>query len=203
MELVQEKGVTLIDPILVNESLLAIDIGLKGGLVLSDSFHRFNFWKMPTQKEEYGTEGKTRDRLDLPRLWDLIAGSTADVIVAEDVRQFPGQGIAGGGTFMIQKGVLIGMAAACCKRIEFIEPQAWIHCYTYKRSKFFVNEAGNKSKDLWKAYLLELAQGIATDEIKGQLDLSTADAFLMWNYQAAKMIGQPLEKMTMQLKFSI
>lgn len=167
---------------LVTERILAVDIGLNGGIVLNDH----NVLHVLDSKN-----------IDLVR-WVTYA----DKIIAEDVHAMPGQGAVSTGTLLEQKGYLRGIAA--CLKIEplFIHPLQWIECYTMKRTKHFETKSGKKDKTAWKKHLLEIAREIATDEVKPHLNLKTADAFLMWNYEASKLTVNPLEKKTLQFNFS-
>jgi hypothetical protein len=172
----------MIDLSLVTEKIMAVDIGLKGGIVMNN------------RNVLHVLEA---DKIELDK-W--IAD--ADRIIAEDVHTMPGQGIHSAGVLLEQKGYLRGLAAAIRTPIQFIQPLKWIECYTMKRTKHFETKSGKKDKTGWKKHLLDLAREIASDQVRPLLNLKTADAFLMWNYEASKLTPNPLEKKTLQFNFS-
>jgi hypothetical protein len=159
-----------VEPSLVNESILAFDIGNSGGLV-SNCFGVLDIRKMPE---------------DLKVLWEYVHNSGATYILAENVHAFSGQGVVSVGTLMKNRGIIEGMCAAYGVTPIFVEPRAWIQCYTLKLKKHF------KNKNMWKKYLLEIALAIAPSELHDRLNLNTADAFLIWNWAASLKTSQPL-----------
>jgi hypothetical protein len=168
---------------LVNEkdiSILAIDIGDKGGFVWND-----------TVTKELVIEPMPDD---LEKQWMVFQRSGCEIIVAENVHTMPGQGIVSNGTLMRNKGVCEGMAAALGIEIHFIEPLKWIECYTVKRTKSF------SSKRYWKKHLIEIAKEMAdSDLLMSLVNERTADAFLIWNYAASQQTPEPLRLMGLKL----
>lgn len=148
--------------------IMAVDIGINGGIVFND---RNELHILPMQD-------------DLFWLWDRLR--YARQVVAENVYTMPKQGIVSAGTLMEGKGVIKGMCAASGIEPNLIRPLSWIEVYTLKRRKHF------ETKPHWKKHLLEVAMGIVPSEYREQINLKTCDAFLMWNWAAAKHTGVEL-----------
>lgn len=161
----------MIDPSLVNERITAVDIGNSGGIV-ANTHTGMDTWNMPS---------------DPKILWAIFKFAKPEIVVAEDVHTFAGQGLVSSGTLMKNKGILIGVASSFGLDVEFIEPMAWIKCYTLKRSTHF------EKKKQWKEHLMSKANEIRGD--KYPLNLQTTDAFLIWNYRASISIGKPLKSL--------
>lgn len=167
---------------LVNEKnlkILAIDIGNEGGMV-------FN-WHPEPWLAIHDMPERIEDQ------WKFMVSSDADIIVAEDVHTFPGQGIVSNGTLLKNRGRIEGMAAAMGIEVHWIQPLQWIECYTLKRVKHF------KYKRDWKKHLAEIAKEMACDDMIEHINLRTADAFLIWNYAASQQTPEPLRKMALKL----
>lgn len=157
-------------------NILAIDIGNEGGMVYNWNPERW-FKIEPMSKE-------------LEKQWEFMAQSMADIIIAEDVHTFTGQGMVSQGTLMKNRGRVEGMAAAMGIQVEFINPLRWIECYTMKRKKHFITQ------QKWKMHLVEIAKSIMGDGgWLREITLKTADAFLIWNYAASQQTDEPLRPM--------
>jgi hypothetical protein len=163
----------------VNEkrlNILAIDIGNNGGFAWN--FHPDRCFELRVMPED------VMDR------WFAAAHCSPDIIVAEDVHTIHGQGIVSNGTLMKNKGQVEGFCAAMEIEPHWIQPLAWIQCFTLKRTKHFAN------KHKWKQHLIEIAKGIAygfSDSLVNEINEKTADAFLIWNYAASQQTDQPLK----------
>lgn len=159
---------------------MAVDLGINGGICWSDKSGP-HLRSLPSQE------------FDRAEIFSLIRD---ELVVAEDVRIFPGFSIKAGATFMIGKGFLIGACAVNKKTVEFIQPQEWIEAYTLKRTKHF------KNKKKWKEHLLEIGFQIAeqrNDALVNDLSLKTCDAFLIWNYIMRRESGNPMKKISVNL----
>src|SRR5689334_5855741 len=119
-----------VDPSLVNESLMAIDIGNKGGICYNMG-SKIVFYPMP-----WDTKENPDPHLTLKK-WRSISEPNPDIIVAEDVHAFAGQGIVSTGTLMKNRGQIEMASAAMGLNANFIQPLSWIECYTMKRKKHF------------------------------------------------------------------
>lgn len=168
---------------LVNEkklTILAIDIGNDGGMV-------FN-WTPEPWLAVHEMPKEIEDQ------WKFMSSAQADIIVAEDVHTFPGQGIVSNGTLLKNRGRVEGMATALGIQIHWIQPLQWIECYTLKRTKHFSN------KKQWKKHLVQIAKDLMDDdEMKALVNEKTADALLIWNYAASQQTPEPLKKMALKL----
>lgn len=160
----------LIDPSLVNERILAIDIGKKGGTCLGTMNGDFFLEKMPE------TDGGIANTIQV---------SNPDLVVFESVHIFGPQ--RGGECLVEQKGVIKGICATLGVKWVEVNPKKWIECYTIKQKKNF------SSVTNWKKHLIEIAAKLKPSYL-GSLDSYTADAFLLWNYQAHISTNTPLEK---------
>lgn len=165
--------------VIVNEkrlNILAIDIGNKGGLV----------WNHHPDKSL-----EIRDMPeDVMDRWFATALGNPDIIIAEDVHPFHGQGVVSTGTLMQNKGQVEGFASAMEIEIHWIQPIQWIECFTLKRTKHFSN------KPQWKRHLIEIAKSIADGSFVNEINDKTADAFLMWNYAASQQTEHPLKPLS-------
>lgn len=179
----------LINPKIVNERLIAVDIGKSGGLCFNE--HKTGYQLSITQMlSEIG-------------MAELFIQKMPHIAVAEDVHTFGGQGIVSSGVLMEQKGVLIGICRALRIKLVFIQPKEWIQCYTLKgRSDFQSVRKDGKTKNnitLWKKHLIEIAQSLKPDT---KFTSGTADAFLMWNYYASILVNDRLPSKN-QLTFKL
>lgn len=154
-------------------NIMAVDLGINGGICWND------------KKGKAYAVGMLKN--DKERA-EVFTDQQINLIVAEDVRIFPGFSIVAGATFMIGKGFLIGAVATIGKTVEFIQPQTWIDCYTIKSKKHF------KNVNHWKKHLLEIALKEAPAYLVNEINLKTCDAFLMWNYIARRESGNPMKK---------
>lgn len=146
-----------VDPALVNEKVMAVDFGMRGGFV----------WN------EDGAL-KTLDMPDNPgRINRLFSAVQPDVIYGENVHPFPGQGVVSVGTLMEGKGVIIGLTTAWSIRLEFVEPTEWTRWYQIgKRGDF-------PTQDLWKDHLWQHARNLYPNV---KITKKCADAVLIWNF---------------------
>jgi len=161
-----------IDPALVNETILAVDIGNEGGLVFNRAKQsRLGIYRMPEFVKE---------------LWLLVEQIKPTIIIAENVHSMPNQGVVAIGTLMKNRGRLEGVAAAAGINPKFIEPLRWMECYTLKRTKHF------PTKTQWKNHLIGIAKGLVNENEKPFIDKRTADAFLIWNFAASQYTTTPM-----------
>lgn len=163
---------------LVNEkrlNILAVDIGNEGGMFANDfKYDSLSMARMP--KTHRGQ-------------WLKFMENCPGVVVAENVHTFHKQGIKSNGTLMANRGRIEGFCAALDIRPQWIEPMAWIECYTIKRKKHFT------TLTLWKKHLAEIARKLAPESLVNEIDLHTADAFLIWNYAASQQTAEPMRPM--------
>ncbi len=154
--------------------IMAVDLGILGGIC----------WNL---YDEASVQVCAMPENDFDRA-SAYTEDLFDVIVAENVRIFPGFSIKAGATFMVGRGFLEGCAASRETKVEVIEPQEWISCYTIKQSKHFSN------KKKWKDHLLEIAKKESPSFLVNEINLKTCDAFLIWNYIARRESGNPMKK---------
>lgn len=185
-----------VDPLLVNERLMAIDIGNAGGICVNMD-ELLAFHPMPE---------KVSDR------WHLISDYSPTVIVAENVHAFAGQGIVSTGTLLKNRGQIEMAIAALDAKEDFINPLNWIKCYTMKRKKHFkrtkeeIAEAKKTGEKLfqWKDHLVDIAQQLVNQPLVNErINKTTADAILIWNYYAAILAGKPLKPQGLQFTFEL
>lgn len=151
-------------------NVTAVDIGASGSLVTLCKGFNISICEMPGGAE---TE------------CNHLKFSTCGPIYAEDVHTFPGQGVVSMGSLMQRKGRIEAIGYCTHRKVNWIQPIAWIECFTLKRSKNF------KNKREWKKHLIDIAieqTGIET------LNLKTADAVLIWIWAAHKELGHSLTK---------
>ena len=178
---------------------MAIDIGNKGGI----AWNQYGiFWivEMPSDTKE-----KPDPNLLMKR-WKAISLPEPSRIVAENVHAFAGQGIVSTGTLLKNRGQVEMAAAAVGAFLDMINPLSWIECYTMKRKKHFKLSKEDKKAGLptWKQHLVEIAHYVLPPDLDHSLvNERTADAILIWNFYAAKLIGKPLKKMGSQLSFKL
>lgn len=159
----------LINPAIVNDNLLSIDIGASGGFC-------HNGWS----QDELNLDPMA----DSPRgIADYIRKSGATRVVAEEVHIYGAQ--MGGEKLVENRGILIGICAVIGVPISFIDPKEWLKRYTIKNRKHF------KSPALWKRHLIEIAEKI-NPPINRKFTSGTCDAFLLWNYQASIIVNDKL-----------
>lgn len=177
---------------------MAIDIGNKGGICVNGAGW-LQFIPMPWDTKE------NPDPYVVQKKWRAISDYDPSIIVAEDVHAFAGQGIVSTGTLLKNRGQIEMAAAALCIVPNFIQPLAWISCYTMKRKKHFKRtkeEIKAGGVPTWKQHLVEIATALLPDGYNLSLvNERVADAILIWNYWAALKIGQPLQKKGSQLIF--
>jgi hypothetical protein len=177
---------------------MGVDIGNKGGICINNG-PVLKFLPMP-----WDTKENPNKRLTIEK-WNTINGNYPDIIVAEDVHAFAGQGIVSTGTLMKNRGQIEMAAAARGIIPDMIQPLAWIQCYTMKRKKHFKRTKEEiKRGDVpnWKQHLVEIAMAMLPLGYNLSLvNERVADAILIWNYWAAQKIGQPLQKKGSQLIF--
>lgn len=185
-----------VNPSLVNETLMGVDIGNAGGMCVNLNGNLF-VHEMPEEVTER---------------WKILNAYGPDVIAAENVHAFAGQGSVSTGVLMKNRGQIEMAYAALGSKMEFINPLNWIRCYTMKRKKHFKRTKEEyleqKEKGIvgetWKGHL----QGLARDMVGGALvneriTQKVADAILIWNYQASILIGQPMKPMGLQFSFDL
>jgi hypothetical protein len=146
-------------------NLLAIDIGKKGGAVWNEKGKLFSM-SMTNEAEEIAT---------------LLRNIKVSTIVAENVHAWGGQGVVSSGTLMQERGRWEGAVAAFGKApIKFIEPRAWVECFTYKKRDNFTNT------DRWKKHLIEIAN--ANCRWLALTSSGISDAWMIWNYYASIIV---------------
>lgn len=151
------------DLLLVNERIMAIDFGAKGGFAYNTVMGinaGIYLHDMPGHLNDVVT---------------LIDCFQPDFVYGENVHAFPGQGVVSVATFMKGLGQVQGICAALNRELRLIQPEAWIKWYDIgKRSQF-------KTTDQWKKHLMGCAQQLFPNLNVTQ---KTADALLIWNYVA-------------------
>lgn len=167
---------------------MAVDIGDKGGFCCNCGQVFVN--EMPESVNER---------------WKIVEESKPIIMVAENVHAFAGQGIVSTGTLLKNRGQVEMAAAAINAKMDFIQPLAWIECYTMKRKKHFkrTKEEIKVGLPTWKQHLQEIALAVFPECYGYLVNEKTADAMLIWNFWAAKLIGEPLKKMGRQLSFKL
>lgn len=180
----------LINPKIVNERLMAVDIGKSGGSCCP-----------------FGTILQLVPATDTYALAEIFLGRNPEIVVAENVHTFAGQGLVSSGVLMEQKGILIGICAALQIKLVLIEPKEWIECYTLKkRSDFTIESKDGKTKPsttIWKKHLMEIAKSLNPElSTFSKFTSGTADAFLMWNYYASILVNDRLPSKN-QLTFKL
>lgn len=150
---------------LEGRNLLAIDIGAKGGAVWND---KRQLYSMSTTNE---TDVMLR----------LLRCGYFSVIVAENVHTFGGQGIVSNGTLMQARGRWEGVVAGLgLQPIKFIEPKAWIQCYTHKKKDNF------KDTKAWKNHLMQITQ--ESQQFITITSSGISDTWMIWNYYALTLV---------------
>lgn len=167
-----------VDASLVNQRILGIDFGKKGGFCWnSPSFKTLYVKKMP--------EG-------VPAIHEQILMCNPDAVFAENVHSMPGQGSVSTSTFMRETGRIEGILYSQQGITPtLINPQDWTKRYTERTSKEF------PSKPLWKKHLAEIAHNLFPEL---EFHDNQADAVLIWNYGAAMAVGLVNKKMPANLK---
>lgn len=160
------------ESLLVNERIMAVDIGENGGFVCNDTLKDLGFADMPKS---------AKDR------WECISFTRPQRIVAENVHAFPGNAAAASGKLLINRGQIEGFAGAMNVPITWIEPLKWIECFTMKRKKHF------DKREHWKKHLRDIAKELAPERYRGQINLKTCDAFLIWYYFASQQTSNPIK----------
>ena len=182
-----------VDPALVNERLMAVDIGNAGGICVNID-GKLIWESMPE---------------DINKRWEIYRDHNPTIIVAENVHAFAGQGIVSTGTLLKNRGQVEMAIAAVGALHEFINPLNWIKCYTMKRKKHFkrtkeelaeMKKNGEKPFQ-WKDHLVSIAQDLLL--VNERIDKTTADAILIWNYYAALRIQKPLKPQGLQFSFDL
>lgn len=177
-----------VDTFLVTERIMAVDIGNKGGFCCNCG-HIF-VTEMPE---------------DVNLRWKVFNDQRPSTVVAENVHAFKGQGIVSTGTLLKNRGQVEMAAAALGVKMVFIQPLAWIECYTMKRKKHFKPSKAERlaGAPIWKEHLVEICLAVLPECYHYLVNDKTADAILIWNFFAAQKIGQPLKKMGSQLSFKL
>lgn len=152
-----------VNPVLVNERIMAIDFGKNGGFA-------WNFG------EHLITRPMPDDTGDIAF---LIHEVRPDKIYGENVHAFPGQGVVSVGTFMEDAGFVKGVCAAYHIPVELIEPKAWVMWYNIGKRSDFKRPGGENDTKAWKKHLQEQAQRLFPS---ADISLKVADAVLIWNY---------------------
>lgn len=171
--------------LLVNEKIMGYDIGKKGGIAININ----GSLVMENLEEDARSKFLMMQRLRPNR------------IIAENVHTIVGCNMGAMGELMRQRGHLEGVAAALNIPINWVEPPKWIECYTMKRKRHFTSGKDKEGKDrkdgrAWKEHLMEIADSMYPSET---ISLATADAVLMWDYQASEFLGEPKKKIGIQL----
>lgn len=162
----------VIDPLSLTKNILAVDIGKKGGMC-------GNEYLQPYLKLRRTPE-------DLKEFVELIKWYDPELVIAENVHIYGPQ--MGGEVLVEQRGILKGVCATLDVELIFVDPKKWMNCYTIKGKKNF------KSYAKWKQHLMDIASNLDSPiaDYGEKLDAWTSDAMLIWNYQAAIEIDEPL-----------
>ena len=167
---------------LVNERevrVCGVDIG-KSGAIVANSGGQVYLAKMPED-----TEVRVK----------IIKNAAPDIVYAEAVHTWRGQGIVSNGSLMEQKGFIHGVASALQIPIKWVEPLRWMECFTIKRTKHF------DTTRQWKGHLAEIAKEFSPDYLLDVINRETADAYLMWFWASCIEVGKPLPKKGSKLQF--
>lgn len=181
----------------MNDIVIGIDVGLKGGLAYFDVQERQHeghglilLKPMPTTQVAK-SDGKNKTILDVDRLLFILETpnkrhETATVVM-EDVHAFPGQGVVAVGTLLEQKGIILGMCKALGYQVELVQPKKWQSYFGIvcpkdlkgkdKRKKFLKAESMKRAKvDFidWLDHFDTHGDGLADASLIGSWFLKTA-----------------------------
>lgn len=140
--------------------LIAIDIGLTGGIAFFDFQYKevLSLYEMPSQKFTTSS-GRSKGELDLKRLKHILeipkVHEDRAIVVMENVHAFPGQGSVAMATLMEQKGMIRGMCKGLGYDEYLVEPKAWQKFYDMIPPKDLKGSSASKTKALRKAWLKE------------------------------------------------
>lgn len=157
-------------------SVIGVDIGAAGGIVYNHEGRVYS-WSRPS----------------LHTIAGAVKNLNPIMVCAENVHAFQGQGAVSTGKLLQARGQLEGVCAALNAKLDFIEPEKWIDCYTMQRGKHFLTDSGNKSTTKWKRHLLEIAATRANKYGLLVNEIEVADAYLIWEYALNIVNGTPLK----------
>ena len=146
--------------------LVAIDIGLSGGIAFFDteSGEVLSLYPMPTNKIETSS-GRKKGEIDIPHLKFILeipkVHNESALVVMENVHAFPGQGSVAMATLMEQKGIIRGMTSGLGYGEELVEPKTWQKHFDMIPPKDLKGSSASKTKALRKAWLKEKSLEIA------------------------------------------
>lgn len=138
--------------------LIAIDVGLTGGIAFFDSESKevVGLYPMPTNKIETSS-GRKKGEIDIPRLKFILeipkVHEDTALVVLENVHAFPGQGVVAMATLMEQKGIIRGLCAGLGYDEFLVEPKTWQKHYDMIPPKDLKGPSASKTKTLRKQWL--------------------------------------------------
>ena len=100
-------------------TVIGIDPGLKGGIVVMVDGRIAKTVKMPVVKGDGGSW------VDFGEVASILKYERPDLVAIEKVHSMPGQGVASVFTFGLGFGGLIGVCAGLGAPYELVRPQAW------------------------------------------------------------------------------
>lgn len=161
----------IIDPTIVNDTILAVDIGQKGGVV-------WNYRRLGAPPCLFHKACDSNPYT----IAAIVRQVKPTVIVAENVHIFGPQ--RGGETLVESRGIWKGIAAFLGINIDLVDPQKWMKCYTHKKKDNF------KSDKKWKDHLIAITEENAIHLLdrKG-ISSGVSDAWMIWNYFAATIVN--------------
>jgi hypothetical protein len=162
-----------VDPLLVNEKVMAVDFGKNGGFVWNEALEGLRYMDMPKKKvdEEWITDREAINR--------LLGKVKPSILYGENIHTFPGQGVVSSGTFMEEFGVIQGICLAWGIKVELLEPASWVRWYEFGRRGDFRKPNGKLDTTAWKDHLHEHALALFPNS---EITKKCADALLIWNY---------------------
>lgn len=175
--------------------LIAIDIGLTGGIAFFDFQYKevLSIYEMPSVKITTSS-GRNKGELDLDKLKHILeipkVKEDKALVVMENVHAFPGQGSVAMATLMEQKGIIRGL----CKGLGYdevqVEPKTWQKFYAMIPPKDLKGSSASKTKALRKNWLKETslvkARNLFPEWAETKLEPKTShglsDALLIGNW---------------------
>ena len=141
--------------------LIAIDPGVKGGIVIRHSDEKTKGYKMP---------------INIERFFNSIPGLSRYKVYIENVTGYFGKNLPSSriGVLCENYGYLKGFLEASGATVNTVRPQKWMKMLGMKREKW-------ETKTRWKWRLKEEAV-FRFPNNKKEITLATADAFLILKY---------------------
>lgn len=140
------------------EIIIGIDVGLNGAICFWDNAigEILALYDTPTV-DTVSKSGKKKRKLDIPKFLFLLEipkvhGERA-VVVIEDVHAFPGQGVVSVSTFMEEKGIIEGLAAALGYDLVMISPKEWQKHFGIVPPKDLKGATSKKTRALRKEWI--------------------------------------------------